>query len=617
MSELPADADAEQVVESKPVPVAKAMLVVVTVTLLTMAPSCGHRFTSWDDTLTVSRNPNFNPPSASGVMNHWRKPHMDLYVPVTYTAWGVLARVAYDGPGRGLDPRVFHAFNVVLHAVNAGLALLLLRRLLGSNRAATWAAAAGALLFGVHPVQVEPVGWVSGTKDLLCGTFTLLALLAYVMAVRASAERIRWTPYALGTVALILAMLSKPTAVVVPAMALVVDRLIVGRAWRAVARSVLPWAVLAIPVVVLTKLVQPAAHVVDAPPIWMRPLVAGDALAFYLAKLALPWRLGIDYGRTPAVAIGAGWVYWTWMLPVGVAVALWFGRRRLRGVVAGALLALVPLLPVLGLVRFDFQRISTVADHYLYLPMFGVGVAVASMLCKVAPRRWVVPVGVVLLLLAVRSAAQTRHWRDDRSLAMRAVAVNPNSWVGHVNLAVALLDQGAGRAALPHAERAVQLRPNEARGHWVLGDAQLTNGLPVEAEASFRRAMELDPKEPTAPAALSMLLAQQGRAEEAIGLARKAIELDPSDAAARFHLGTMLLERGQIEEAVERLTAVVQSSPQDPRARTALGIAHARLGHPDEARRHLEEALRLDPKNVTASEELDKLAPPGAGRQFP
>ena len=104
------------------------------------------------------------------------------------------------------------------------------------------------------------------------------------------------TRYALATMFLILAMLSKPAAVVVPVMALIIDALLLRRSWRAIALSLAPWFVLTIPIMLVARFVQPAAEVTPAP-LWARPLVAADALAFYLAKLAVPIDLVFIYPR--------------------------------------------------------------------------------------------------------------------------------------------------------------------------------------------------------------------------------------------------------------------------------------------------------------------------------
>src|SRR5207244_4244518 len=126
--------------------------------------------------------------------------YMDLYVPVTFTVWAVLARVSSE-------PWLFHAASLVLHGAAAMAAFGLLRRLVRDERAAC----AGAMLFALHPVQVEAVGWMSGAKDLASGLFTLLALGRYVdfaSMSRGSPGRRRAIVWA--SAFYVLALLSKP-----------------------------------------------------------------------------------------------------------------------------------------------------------------------------------------------------------------------------------------------------------------------------------------------------------------------------------------------------------------------------------------------------------------------
>jgi protein O-mannosyl-transferase len=569
--------------------------------IVVMAPLCAHEFTNWDDDKTVRGNPDFNPPSFAGVMRYWREPFMDLYVPVTYVVWGVVASVAYDPSRGGLDPRVFHAFNVLLHAANAAMAFLLLRRLVGGER--TWAALAGAALFAVHPVQVETVAWVSGMKDLLCGLLTLIALWGYVAFARHGldeavnhAGRRRgmppWGFYALGTVAYVLAMLAKPTAVVTPVMAALVDLLVLRRGFRRTALAVLPWAVLAVPCVIWTKQFQQATHVVEAPILWLRPLVALDALAFYAGKLVFPWSLAIDYGRTPQAALRNGWAYWTWVVPITLAIILWFMRRRFPGVVAGAALAVTGLLPVLGLVRFDFQEFSTVADHYLYLPMFGIGLLVAACLAKAPVKRWAGVSVLVLVVLAGRSMAQTRHWSDSVALFRHTLSVNPDSAGSYNGLAAALLEQGKAGEALAAAEAAVGLKPDDAQVRGTHAAILAAVGRLPEAEAAYRTAVALDP-----PVGKAQLLAQ---------LAGQAIELDPREPVAHMNLGVMLADRGQLEEAAREL-ATAGELARDPRAYLNAGAMMARIGRLDEARRYVEAALSVAPRSAEARGALAEL----------
>src|SRR5207248_102963 len=124
------------------------------------------------------------------------------------------------------------------------------------------------------------------------------------------------------------------------------------------------------------KAVQNSPSVLPTPA-WERPLVAADALAFYLVKLVFPRDLVVAYGRTPDRVLSQPQVYVAWMLPAAVAAMIWLWRPGRRWLGAAALLVLAGLGPTLGLVNFDFQYFSTVADHYLYLPMFGVALGLA------------------------------------------------------------------------------------------------------------------------------------------------------------------------------------------------------------------------------------------------
>src|SRR5207249_232749 len=132
----------------------------------------------------------------------------------------------------------------------------------------------------------------------------------------------RWRYYGLGLALFIVAMLSKPSAMVTPVVAGAVDWMLLRRPVRRVLVSLSPWLVLSAACMVWTKLAQPATFVASVP-WWARPLVAGDALAFYLYKLVWPLWLCVDYGRDPAAAIGQGWAYWTWLLPAAAAGGVW------------------------------------------------------------------------------------------------------------------------------------------------------------------------------------------------------------------------------------------------------------------------------------------------------
>ncbi len=425
-----------------------AALIVFAATFLGMSGICGHEFVNWDDPVTMYANPRMNPATWDTLRFYWTHGEYGLYIPGTYTLWAGLAKIAHtadpDALGHHLNPRVFHTASVLLHALAALVMYLLLRRLLEQktvdgeeDRGRILAAGIGALIFGLHPVQVEAVAWASGMKDVLYGLFGLIALWQYVVAVQAGSPRQRWIHFTIATLAFVWALLCKPTAMVLPAVAAVIDLLILRRGFWQVARTTALWWPITIAWMVVVRLAQPTFGELHGP-LLIRPLVALDALAFYVEKLVWPWKLCVDYGRTPSMAQDMGWLYWTWIVPVGVAGLLWWkGKRELA---AAAVILVACVSPMLGLTPFLFQYYSTVSDHYLYLAMLGPALACAWLVAKYPVMR--APALVVVGVLAIRTVFQCGYWQDPQALYTRTREVNPHSFMAYNNLGNAYCNAG-------------------------------------------------------------------------------------------------------------------------------------------------------------------------------
>ena len=471
-------------------------LIVFLAAIVIMGRLGAYDFTDWDDRYTIAQNPRLNPPTWDSLNYYWRHGEFGLYVPGTYTIWALLAKLAWvdvpDDQGYQLNPWIFHSANVLFHAVAAVVVYAVLRRCVAQPPSAVEmqataesqpgaavphpvvdvAACFGAALFAVHPVQVESVGWVSGMKDVLCGLFSLVALWQYVSAVQAQSKRQRWTHFSIATAAFVWALLCKPAAMVVPAIALVLDWLVLRNSLRRAAAATALWWPIAIAWMFVTRGMQPTFGLIGAP-LWQRPLVALDAMAFYLWKIVWPIGLGVDYGRTPAVALDRGWLWWTWIVPVAVAAQLAWLRDRV--LIAAAFVLVIAVAPVLGFVPFLFQHFTTVADHYLYLAMLGPALALAWIIVRWDSRRVRAIACIALVLLAMVSMRQAGAWRNDQTLFARTIQVNPDSFLAHNNLAGSLLREAdllrnteQGRQRLLEARdmytRAIELRQKVNRG---------------------------------------------------------------------------------------------------------------------------------------------------------
>ena len=143
-----------------------------------------YEFTNWDDRTEIPANVYMNPPTVAGLMYFWQHGEMELYMPLTWTVWFIIAWVSSQPLGP-IDPALFHGANLAVHTLNTILVWLILRKLSRNDLASC----IGALFFAVHPLQAETVTWISGLKDLLAGFFSLLAIWIYLSIVTRRARR--------------------------------------------------------------------------------------------------------------------------------------------------------------------------------------------------------------------------------------------------------------------------------------------------------------------------------------------------------------------------------------------------------------------------------------------
>jgi len=508
-------------------------LLLVAVTVLTFAPALDGEFLTWDDPLHITANPHLLPVSVESIGHFWRTPYRGEYVPLSYTFWAGEAWLS--GDGADLRPALFHLGSLLLHLGCVLMVWKLLGRIVGHRGAAL----VGAMLFAVHPVQVESVAWISETRGLLATLLSLGALWWFLRYAETSVDhtgtsgrRSRSAMLVLSTALFALALLAKPAAVCVPLVAALLVWLVVGRLTRQVVVSLLPWFVLSIVAVVIAKSQQPDAITGFVAPWWSRPIVAADAIVFYWGQLLWPANLGPDYGRTPQSVLRGNWYVPVTTVAVSL-IALGFVLKHTRTRAAGedaenAIISSLPrsnivglaiflavLLPVLGFVSFGHQGISTVADRYLYLAMFGPVLITASLLARYWRPSVVVASLGTLSLLAVISAGQCRHWRDSESLFRHTLAVNPRSVVAHNTLGRLHQQRGEHTAAILHFHLALAVGDQAAMSHDNLGLVLMAERRPADAERHFRQAVALQPDHHRARNNLGVALAAQGKTREA------------------------------------------------------------------------------------------------------
>lgn len=526
------------------------VLAATAITVLVYRPAWHGGFI-WDDDRYVTNNPLLVAPDGLGRI-WFSLDAPSQYFPLSYT----LLRLEHSW--WGLNPAGYHWINILLHVANAFLVWRVLIRL---KVPGAWLA---AIVFALHPVQVESVAWISEVKNLLMGLFFLLTILAWIAYIDAPGRR-RNVFYAAALLFYFLALAAKSTACTLPAALVLVLWLKKKPFDRYAIFSITPFVVLALCFGLIAiwweKYHQGTRMLVSLAPM-ERILVASRGIWFYLSKIFCPSNLTFIYPQWKIdVSNPADYI---WLVGIIALVALVYFARRLvgHGLEVGLLFFAATLAPLLGFIMLYTFRYTFVADHYQYLACIGPIALVSAGFTKLLDRahnvQWILrSVALAIVVgLAVLTFRQSTMYRDLETLWRATISKDPNSWMAYNNLGVVQVEKGELDNAIDDYQRSLQLHPEYPEALYNLGSALL----------------------------------QKGETDKAIELCQQALRLQPTDVDAHVVLGNALMSRQDIDLAIDQYRQALKLRPEDQNAHHNLGIALQQQGKSDEAAREFEKA---------------------------
>jgi hypothetical protein len=544
-------------------------IAVAVLTAVCFLPVLSGSFLNWDDDVNFLQNRAYRGLGPEQIRWAFTSVLFGHYIPLTRLTFSLNFVLG------GMDPWGYHLLNVLLHAANAVLFYVVARRLLAAasdggsqvRRAdldVSASAAVAALVFGVHPLRVEPVAWITGRADLLCTAFVLLATWAYLRAVEGPGAA-RHGLTLVSAAALAAALLSKGVALSIPAAFVLLDvyplRRLTRLGWRPLVTEKIPLFVVTLAATMMV--VYAVRHGTILTPSAQYGVVARVTLAAYSFVISIPrflWPFALSpLNEMPArvipleprfaLAVVAA------VLVTVVLVAL--RRRWPAGLAAWTFLALV-LGPTSAAVKVTTDLAP---DRHSYLAGLGfaalVGGAALTVIRLVKrgtlarPVAWVAAVAGVMVIagLGVTSWSYSEIWRHPEILWRWALEVDPACAVCHSNLGQILLADPGNESRAAEAEtlfrRAIALRPDLREANFNLGAALMIQGRYSEAEAPLRRAMEEAPSAIIVHERLGRLYLFQRRYAEAIPLLRNVLKRAPGVATTRNYLVEALQGRAR------------------------------------------------------------------------
>jgi len=534
----------------------------ILLTLATYVGSLANGFINYEDLRYVTANGPIESPRIWKLLGYAFSLSSVEWHPLTWISHGI------DSAAFGRDAGAHHLVSLLLHALVVTLLFIFLS---GTTKRPLESALASAI-FAVHPLNVETVGWVSQRKNILGGVFWMLTLITYARYARKRTT----VSYLQSLAACALGTLCSSALTVMPAILLVVDfwplrRLqsyregsvesaINGVSWRTALSEKIPFAVLSIITILMTRLVwmQPGMfHTLVSYSPQTQAANTVTSYGFYLYKMFWPRKLAPIYSVTGDDIPGIAGVALLVGLMLITALAFAAYKRR-PYITAGWLWYVVTLFPFSGIIQLGDYAF---ADRYSYLPLIGVFIILAwgipdlfrSLLPGLTRR---VPAFaklalavVVVLSLSVLSWRQVLRWENSITLMLNTVAITRNNFVAYYYLGNALDDAENIEDATRAYQTSIAINPAYVPSYINLGTRLGRDNEPKAAEEMFRKAISYKPDYPKAYYNWGVALTVMGQYNQAADMFNKAIALQPDYGIAYSNLAALYFLRGDYERS--------------------------------------------------------------------
>lgn len=544
----------------------KIILSVVLISLISFIafiPSLRNGFTHWDDNILVTENMTIRELSWHNMAHFFTSYYISTYIPLTLLSFAIEYHVAE------LNPRIYHMTNLIIHIINCLLVfflIFLLTRNIGISLIT-------ALLFGLHPLRVESVAWVTERKDVLFSLFFLSTLIFYLLY--HTTRKVR--NYCLALVMFILSALSKGMAITLPFVLLLLDYYTKRRFTRKLIFEKIPFFAVTLVFGLLAVFAQFPSIARRVEPLVTFPntiFIAGRNLLFYLLKLALPVRLSALYPYPNLSGSALPWLFYISPLIVIVLIMIViYGNRRSRKILFGSIFFLLNIVTVIGIIPLAGDAIA--ADRYTYIPSIGIFFIVAAGFYYLYKKKNI-HAGfkkhfLLLIMIAVLGTfsiltwQRCKVWKDDMSLWQDVLSKYPSS-VAYNGRGLAFYEIKQYDAAVSDFIQALKLDPDFATAYYNRGNAYDARKDYGKAIADYSKAIGYKPEYAKAYNNRGLTYGRVGKFKKAINDFTQAVRIDPTYAKAYNNRGMMYGRLGEKESAISDFTRAVRLDPDYAKA---------------------------------------------------
>jgi len=484
------------------------------------------------------------------------------------------------------NPFGHHLTSYLLHLINVFLVFTLIEYLIRRWRrrpgsSLIYLAGLAALIFGIHPLRVESVAWITERKDVLFAFFYLLTIYLFVRGRSEKKTYLYWW----AVLVYLGAILCKAMAVSLPVVVIILDyRMLSPAGKRRLRRSFLravPFVVLAAGAALLAVLGQHRESLMAplTPMIILENLLQfPGVMVFYVGKTLWPFGMAPLYPLEPLTA--PGYIIFSWLLLAGVLTIFCLYRNRYSSLITGFLLFIFLLLPVGGLVRVGAQ---VLADRFSYLPtiplIFALSLLIIMAISRIGRLRGII-IAAVVIWIAVLSRSTISYiafWDEPITLTQRAYQNYPRSGIIRLMMlrtynraAADLIEKGQYNRAIEELAHALAIQSDFPDSYYLWAYALERAGRLGRAGEVRRKADEVKRKLGERYFNQGLFCAERQEYYKAEGLFREALVYNKARIEAYYNLSVIYEKQGDLQAAADELKKALAISPTQPQLRRRL-----------------------------------------------
>ncbi|MEA2013454.1 MAG: tetratricopeptide repeat protein [Verrucomicrobiota bacterium] len=556
-------------------------------------------FINYDDPVYITENKHIihgiNPKSFSWAVTANR---CSNWHPVTWISH------MFDCQLYSLQPAGHHATNLFFHVLNTVLLFLFFLYISSSPKKSFIV----AILFGIHPIHVESVAWISERKDVLSAFFFFLTLISYSLYIKKK----KYLLLLLSVILFATGLMSKPMLVSLPIIILLLDafcfkRFTVGskidissffkdKTNQRILYEKIPFIILSGISCIITYCVQRTGGAVQS----MAYLPFGErftnsvySYTVYLGKLLYPQNLAIFYPH-PKDSISALSFFFSSVLIFSFFSGAILLFRHKKYFFTGISWFSVMLLPVIGLLQVGAQGM---ADRYTYLPSIGIYLIISFSLVDLIDRTRYKKILftsiniLIVLYLLPKTCAQVSRWKNSKSLFIHTIKVTKHNSIAHNQLGITYLSENDFKNAQLQFKAALRIDPNYCQALFNMGNTMYRIGKHKEALEFFYRSLKLFPEHIQTSYNIAYIYFLQGDYKKAKKNFVKTLHLNMRHKDSLNNLGIICLRQKKYKKAYEYFKRTLILDPKDPEIYDNMGQVLFLLGRYEESVKKIESAL--------------------------